>query len=97
MIRLLFGCRAPTLAIGTWRAPFGTILFSASLVDNERPSAKPFTLQPINGGSAFCDTAHRHEREASRAAGHSIIDDADFADGPEGLEESAKIRLRSLG
>src|SRR6516164_5456309 len=75
MLRLLSGCGAAFLAVGTWRGSFGTIFFRASLVDDKRPSTQPFALQPINGGSAFCDTAHRHKREASRAASHWIIDD----------------------
>ena len=96
MLRLLSGCGAPLLAIRTRTGSFRTILFSASLVDDERQSAQPFTLQPINGGSAFCDAAHRNEREAARAAGHSIIDDVDFGDGSEGLKQGAKIRFGSL-
>jgi hypothetical protein len=96
MLRLLSGCGAPLLAVRTWTGSFGTILFSASLVDDERPSARTFTLQPINGGSAFCNAAHRHEREASRPAGHSIIDDVDLGDGSERLEQGAKIRFGSL-
>jgi hypothetical protein len=40
--------------------PFGTIFFGAGLVDDERPSAHPFTLQPINGGCVpvIAVTAH---------------------------------------
>jgi hypothetical protein len=53
-------------------------------------------LQSADGCSPFCDIAHCHEREASRAAGHSIVNDTDFGDGSELIEQGTKIRFGSL-
>jgi hypothetical protein len=91
MLRLLSGCGAALLAVGTWRGSFGAIFFRASLVDDKRSSTELLAIQAFYGRAAFGIIAHRHECETSRLARFSIGYDLNLRDASKLFEHMLEV------